>query len=383
MPLDDFKNPFDELDESDVTLDTPVAAPVLDPEPKLTDDHKKFLDEQWKEMDLMEMTRHIFKNDNLKGSSKEGRLVAQYLVSKGFKYKTSTPSGRKDMVELTPQHKEFVDKYAATMKPYEIARVVFKDETLHHFSKEALVVQLYIKNTSPNLLKKDDEYTDDEFSPPKTFKAALKRVCEVTSIEIEEETMNVRVRKSIERCVQFLQTPRFVLTVNNLKNISERTIFESEYIRAVWDKPDLTADEVNMYISLMNEYVIQDRLHRIMGKLNMLLENVTADPDGRISIALSDAIKGKSEELHRSLSRQQDFTTDLGGKRSARQDKQKARSKSIVSLVEAFREEQERKNSVRIAEIRKAKVAAEINRLENEDEWEARIFGITKEEILE
>ncbi len=385
MPEDDFPNPFDDVEEkSTVPAGIPAAAPVRHEdfaEAVLTPDMKVFLDGNWRDMDLMEMTRHVFKDDNLKGSSKEGRVVRQYLINKGYKIKT-TAVEKKDVV-LSEENKEFILKYANDMKPYEIARVIFKNDVLHQSSKEAMAVQVFIKTTSPALLKKDDEYTDEDYTPPKTFKNALKRICEVTSLVLDEDKLNIKVRKCVERALDFLQAPRFTLTVNNLKNVGERTIFESEFIRSVWDKPDLTSDELNLYISLINEYVIQDRLHRIMSKLNMLLENVTQDPDGKISIALSDAIKGKSEELHQSLKRQQEFTTLLTGKRSDRQKLQTARAKSLVSLVEAFREESERKNAVRIAEIRKKKVQDEMTRLENEEEWDARIFGITKEEILE
>jgi hypothetical protein len=380
-----FPNPFDDPEDKPFASPPPVVNPPVtnDEEPVLTDEMKKFIDDHWKDMDLMEMTRHIFKDDNLKGTSKQGRLVRQYLIAKGYEYKTTRRPEVRIELELTEENKEFITKYAATMKPHEIARVIFKDENLHHFSKEALLVQQYIKSVSPTLIKKDEEYTDEEYTSPKTFQACFKRIQQLTGFNVEEDKLNVKTRKCVEKCLEFLQAPRFVQTVNNLKNVSERAIFESEFIRSVWDKPDLTNDEINLYISLTNEYVIQDRLHRIMGKLNMMLENVTADPDGKISIALADAIKGKSEELHRSLSRQADFTKDLTGKRADRQKHQMAKAKSLVSLVEAFREEAERKNALRFAELRKKKVADEITRLENEDEWNARIFGISREEILE
>ena len=378
----EFPNPFDEPEDKPLASGAPVMNPPVEDEIILFDDQKKFIDSNWTKMDLMEITRKVFNDETLKGSSKQGRIVRQYLVKKGYEYKTSAVAPREGR-ELTEENKEFISKYAANMKPHEIARIIFKSEDLHHFSKEALVVQAYIKSVSPTLIKKDEEYTDDEYKSPKTFSSCYKRIQELTGFRVEEDKLNVRTRKSVEKCLEFLQAPRFVQTVTNLKNVSERAIFESEFIRSVWDKPDLSNDEINLYISLTYEYVIQDRLHRIMGKLNMMLENVTADPDGRISISLADAIKGKSEELHRSLTRQADYTKDLTGKRSDRQKLQTARVKSLVSLVEAFREETERKNAVRFAELRKKQVSDEITRLENEDEWNCRVFGISREELLE
>lgn len=379
-------NPFD--DDLDKPVFQPPAQadePVEDKKTGklvLTDEQKAFVSAQWDKMDLMEIVRHIFKNDNLDGRSKEGALVRSFMREKGLTYKTSGYEKKAD-IELTEEHKEFVLKYANDMKPYEIARVVFKDEKLHQFSKESVAVQNFLKKTNPSLLRKDEEVTDDDYSPPKTFSKCWRRICEVTAQFIEEDKLNVKTRKCVEKALEFLQTPRFILTATNHRNLSERNIFEAEYLRAVWDKPDLTADEINLYISLTNEYVIQDRIHRIVGKLNMLLENVTADPDGKISISLSEAIKGKSEELHRSLARQENFVSVLSGKRSKRIESQTARAKSLVSLVEAFRDEAERKNALRLAEIRRKAVQDEMTRLENMDEWECRVFGISKEEIEE
>lgn len=380
---EDIPNPFDDDVKPAVSPAPATSARKDDEVAPLNAEQIDFVDKNWKAMDLMEMTRHIYKNDNLKGTSKEGRQVRQYLISKGYEYKTIKDSRIKEEVVLSEENKEFIVKYATTMKPYEIARVIFSQPTLHQFSKEALAVQLHIKAVSPTVLKNEDEYTDQNYIPPKTFKNCYKKIQEVTSIKVEEDKLNVKMKKCVERTMDFLNAPRFSLTVNNLKNIGERSIFESEYIRAVWDKPDLTADEVNLYISLVGEYVIQDRLNRIQGKLNMMLENITADPEGKIAMGLTEAMKNKADEYHRSLTRQADYTKDLSGKRADRQKNQIARMKSLVSLVEAFRDENERKAALRFANMRKKAVEDEMTRLESKEEWEARIFGITKEEILE
>jgi len=371
-------NPFDD-DIDDKSTPPPVAKGGV---VTLTTEQKAFVDANWDKMDLMEMVRYIFKDDTLKGTTREGRAVREYLVSKNYEYKTTGKVARGE-IELTDDNKEFIANYCNEMKPYEIARVIFKDEKLHPASKESLAVQRFIQTVNPLIIKKDDEYTDVEYLPPKTFSKTLKRIAEITGQNLEEDKLNVKARKTIEKAMEFMNAPRFVHTLNNLKNVSERSIFESEYVRSVWDKPDLTTDEINLYISLTNEYVIQDRLHRITSKLNMLLENVTQDPDGKISIALSDAIKGKSEEYNQSMNRQLKFTNDLGGKRADRTAQQTARAKSLVSLVEAFRDEQERKNVVRLAELRRKAVKDEMERLENFDDWECRVFGITREEVLE
>lgn len=376
--MSDVLNPFDDQPE-DVTPKEDVKKKG---KTTLTEEQKKFINENYDKLDSLDITRSIFNNPDLSGRSSEGEAVRLYMRTNNLPYKTKIHVKKPD-IELTEEQKEFILEYAKDLKPYEVARVIFKNEQLHQFSKESLTIQEYIKSVNPALLRRDDEFTDQEYSPPRTFTKTWKRICEVTAQFVEENKLNKRTRICVEKTMEFLQTPRFIQTTNNYKNISERLIFESEYIRAVWDKPDLGADEINMYISLVNEYIIQDRIQRMIGKLNALLEGVTQDADGKISISLSDAIKGKSEELHRSLQRQQSYVTDLSGKRSKRMEQQTAKAKSLVALVDAFKEEDERKAAVLHAERRKQLVKNEMERLETFEEWECRIFGITKEEILE
>ena len=55
---------------------------------------------------------------------------------------------------------------------------------------------------------------------------------------------------------------------------------------------------------------------------------------------------------------------------------------SILSVVQLFQEEEERANMVRIAEMQKAAVKTEAERLEGMAEWKARVLGIGQEDVL-
>jgi hypothetical protein len=55
---------------------------------------------------------------------------------------------------------------------------------------------------------------------------------------------------------------------------------------------------------------------------------------------------------------------------------------SFLSIVQLFQEEEERANMVRIAEMQKAAVKKEADRLEGMSEWKARVLGIGREDVL-
>ena len=57
---------------------------------KLTEEHKKFIDENHAKIpDLIELTRAVFGDDEIDGRSKEGRAVRKYCVDNEIDFKTT------------------------------------------------------------------------------------------------------------------------------------------------------------------------------------------------------------------------------------------------------------------------------------------------------
>lgn len=341
---------------------------------------QKFIDDNWDSLPVMEITRHVFKDDELDGRSKEGRAVKKYMKDCGYSWTTSKIEKREN-ISLSEEQKQFILENAVNMKPLEIARLLFNDPSLHQFSKEALAVQETIKETNPNILIQHGEFTDEVYKPPKTFSKTIKKINESANLELEEGKLNLKAKKFVESLLGYLHNTRFIQTMNCFNSVSERQLFESQFIAQIWDKPDLSVEEINLYINLCNEYVIQARIHKIIGTLNDILDKVTDDKDGKISMSLSDAIKSKNEEYNSSVNRQNKLVNDLSGKRSNRLNMKIAANKSIVSLVEAMQQKEERKKMVDLAELRRKAVKEEMEAFETLEDFTARIFGVDDEEM--
>ena len=192
--------------------------------------------------------------------------------------------------------------------------------------------------------------------------------------------MQAQTKKGIEALAKFLQSPRLILTINNYTNKQDRTLFEAEFIRATWDKPDLTSDEVNLYINVCIDYVNLMNIQKAVDKLNYMFEQCEDQRD--MTVRLAELLKTKSEEYNQCEKRMESLITRLNGDRAKRVQNKQHQNASIINLVELFQEEEERKVMLKIAEMQKELVSEEADNLESMPDWKARVLGLRKDDVI-
>jgi hypothetical protein len=156
----------------------------------------------------------------------------------------------------------------------------------------------------------------------------------------------------------------------------ERAVFESEFVRATWDKPDLTVDEINMYITVADSYVqilnTKETLNTLNDKLN------SKENDSEMTIKLTEAINAKNREKNDTEKRIESLLKSLNGSRVERLEKRGANKANLVAFFEAFKQADERERLMKIAAMQRVHVEKEVERLEQADEFLARVVGVTK-----
>ena len=177
-----------------------------------------------------------------------------------------------------------------------------------------------------------------------------------------------------------MNNSRFLKIINNYLNESDRVLFEHEFVRLTWDKPDLTADELNLYLNACKEVINLEVISSHLNKLNDMFD--IADDQTDMSVRLAEIIKAKSQEYHQCETRIENLTKKLQGDRAERMKKSQKENASFLSIVQLFQEEEERKNMIRIAEMQKLAVKEESERLEGMAEWKARILGIGPSDVI-
>ena len=333
------------------------------------------------EKNIIDLTRKVFSNDALDGRTKEGKLVSAFLRENRLNYTTSAHEKAKE-IELSTSQKEFLmsDDVESGIKPIEVARLVFKNEEITPLSLQHRCIVDFLKRFRPDVLDENDILTKDKWVAPKSILKSIKKINDWVGQTLDDSSMSTRNRQLCEKLLLHLRSPRFYSIINSYMNQADRDLFESEFVRAVWDKPDLSNDELNLYITVCSNYVRQKHIQRRMDKLNALLDDTDEQTD--ITMRLTDIIKTTSDELNSCEKRIESLTKDLNGSRQARLKAKGEENGSIAALVEAFRDKEERDRMIMMAEMQKKLISDEADRLESMDEYKARVLGISKRELL-
>jgi phage gpG-like protein len=266
------------------------------------------------------------------------------------------------------------------MTAFQIASLLFPDVKMSPLNKEMLVVNDYLKAHAPNLVKNEEASLGDTYSPPATPLSAIRKINKYTSEDLKVDRLTMNQKNHVESVIAFLQAPRFNTVINNYNAKTDRELFEAEFIRSTWDKPDLTSDEINLYINICVDYINLKNISAHIEKLNRMFNEAEEQQD--MSIRLAELLKTKSEEYNQCEKRIESLIMRLNGDRAKRIASKQQENASILNLVQLFQDEEERKIMIQIAELQKRAVEEKADELEKMPEWKARVLGITKNNAI-
>ena len=330
--------------------------------------------------DLNTITRKFFEDDELDGRSKEGMAIRAFLASSKISYKTSKYEKVGDL-PLTDGQKEFIEQQAKLgTSAFKIAELVFTDKAVFPMGSEHRTVANYIRDSGCENNADNDNATFVRYQVPRSIERIVNKINEATGEKLDKDRLSRHHKMCCEKLSINLANSRFQKIINCYTSADDRNIFEQEFIRMTWDKPDLTADEVNLYMNVCKEIINLETTSRHLDKLNKMFEET--QEQNEMSIRLAEIIKAKSGEYHQCERRVESLIKKLQGDRAGRISARHKENASILSIVQLFQDEEERANMIKIAEMQKALVADEANKMETMVEWKARILGISLDDAV-
>ena len=355
----------------------------------LTEDQQLKLLKEWNERpdnppSLAELVRLAFGRDDLDGRSKEGKAVKTFLSSRQIKPRRSHEYEAKGLIDLNLEQKEYISNNCATMTGLEIAKILFKNESLTNLSQETRSVLEYMKTIPMNIKYNNSENENiptDEYRPPKSEERMIAKINKYILDGIDKNKLTHKHKKEINSLIGYMNTYRFSHQINLYDDEKDRELFESSFVRYTYDKSDLTQEEVDQYIVLSTEVVISSNIQQTINVLQNQID-MAIQEDGKIPMALVEASNTARKEYNDCVNRQQKLLNDLKVKRSERLSKQVKETASIINLVQMWKEEESRTKLLKMAEMRKQVIEKEIDRLSTMDEIKSKILGISKDEIL-
>lgn len=334
---------------------------------------------------LQELTQKIFPEiPNVDGRSVYGKAVKNFLASRALNVKTKSQYVPKNRIEFSQEQKDYITNNASLMTAVEIARELFANYSLTNLSIEARSVEEYL-DTLPKQVNTgivDEQDGSSDYKPPKNLERALVRVNKYVLNGVDKDKLTAKQKKDLLSLISYLHTYRFLHQIATYALQADRELFESSFVRYTFDKSDLTQEEVDQYIVLATEVVISSNIQATIQTLQQQIEN-EINSGNRIPMPLIEAVNSARTEYNQCVGRQQKLLNDLKVKRSERISNQVKENASILNLVQMWKDEDTRKEMIKMANMRREVLKTEIGRLSSMDDVKARIFGMTEEEVLD
>lgn len=371
---------------------------------ELTDEQKKIVDENWDKLAIKELTQKAFNNPELNGHHMEAKSIKAYLASKGEKGESApeiktTVYQKKGLYKLTDPQKASIDSLLNTENPpptKEIFQMIFPDLKLTSpLMQEYQSICKYIKEVNEEAMDIWDEPVDNRrYKPPRAYTSMIGLANRYVSNPIDPnkalyDVNNIKpiYEKNLKALLSYMQTTKFVLQASQYEKKADRELFESTFVRFCHDKAsDLTAEEVDMYISAAAETVSVAQIERTIQRQEKFIDNSLddqLDKDGnryKLSMSLVESVNSLREKLDKSKGRLKGLIESVAGSRKDRIEGKSNQNDALTNLIQLWIDEKQRKDMLELAKKEHLEDATEADRISSLDDLTALVAGMTKEE---
>lgn len=335
---------------------------------------------------LKDMVVDLFPDTLFDGRSFEGKAIKEYLATLNVKAKSSSDNKYKQPFILTGEQELYIRNNYTIASITEMARALFNKQNISRINLEYKAIQEFLHKNNlisfdPKQVTNNPVVNTTRFIP-KTIEQAARRVNKyvLNGIDISTLKKDTRIQNCLQAMIKYCHTPRYGLLMNTLSCYVDCELFESSFIRYVWDKPDITEEEVDSYINLCCDIVNYTKMQREVEQLVEMRDKCLDDSDGkRLSMALVAQMGELYKEMDNNQKRQNAALKNLTGTRNDRMEGRLRENASFLQAVSAWREENKRKRFLAIAEKRRHMIKEEIERLDNLDALKCEIWGLNKE----
>ncbi|MEK6882094.1 MAG: hypothetical protein AABY22_20930, partial [Nanoarchaeota archaeon] len=241
--------------------------------------------------------------------SPKGLAVRGFISTrKEIKYRKARDYISDQDIELTEEIKEFIIRNAASKSATQIAREITGNPELMSTTKAVKRIIEFVRSLNREILGTTvyavDKECDSGYDAPKSFYKLVPKINEYTEgARLDHTKLSSRQQKDCQSLIGYLHKPRFIYQINSYTKRDDRRLFEACFINWTYDKPDLTQEDLDMYIVWATEVVMS---HNIQKQINMLQgeQDILVQSGERISMALIEAINSARDEYNNSIARQ-------------------------------------------------------------------------------
>lgn len=322
-------------------------------------------------------------NRKIDAREMEGIAVREFIAEKGLKYRGAREYISEKNIILTEEQKEFITNNVGSMKPLELARILFKNEQLSNLDAETREIYKYIK-TLPSMVvgQRDKEINVDDYRPPKTDDQAIARINKyVNNASLEKTKLSENQKKDIKNLIGYLHSTRFLSQIGTYSLSDDRELFESEFVRCAFNKT-LTEEEADQYIIYATEVVIAKQISKRIEQFENQQDD-SLEETGKMSMTLVEAVSSLRGEFNQCITRQRGLLKALQGERNQRIKNEQTNKYSFSDMVVYYQKEENFQHLMKLKEMRDKLLLDEINRLKSMSAMKAEVFGLSERELLD
>lgn len=344
------------------------------------------------EINLIDVTRTVTGNPEMTGRNKEGREIKRLFELLGIST-ISTHDVNRRSYQLTEEHKKTIDANLNRFNRHmDLVKMVFNDDSLTNLHAESRAVLNYIKDKHKckvgyDRVELEEKMPDGPYKPPTTPLMAFRETKKyVRSFDLDESKIeNSKILHMMTKLRDYLHDSHFLMCVNNsYTDKSRRELFVSTFIKYVYDKPDLTEEEKEQYLSLAMEAVTSNDLLEQMSRLREQLADLSTSEDnnGNYRMGFVEMIDKVQKSYDASRKRETALLKSLTTSRAEKQKNRKEETMSLVQLVNYVRDEENRLRLIKVAKARQEEVKKGYKRLSDVDSLVAEIWGAGSEQDI-
>lgn len=351
----------------------------------LSDEEKKEILDNWNAgiLSLPKLIRAVWKNDKLDGRSFQGRALKRFLASRD---KAPIPSHvyikKTEVQQLSEEDKAFIREHAKEFKARKISQLRW-GENVGLGDVRVRLCKEYYESLPPEMRSEDYNQTTKDYTPPKTPTQVLARLKNYRICDWEDGKMSVFQKECVKKLIEFSNIPRFESDMSTITNQKERDLVEAEFFRHVYDKPDLTSEDLSTYISACFCTLDIKRLRAEEVKIAQQIEE-SVDDDGKpkFNQAFVDYASSIRSEISNKTSKLEATFKSLNGDRSNRLKNKGNNTITLASFVELLKEKDKRDKVMALIKRDEEKLKEEMAELASMEALKFEMWGANPRELL-
>lgn len=334
--------------------------------------------------DMLQFQRNAWDNQSLD--------VRDEKYKRGKAFYIRCRNGRGEHNFTDDQIREIIQK-GQTHKPNEILKEMYPEGlSKAEISAWAQSVKYFLDAVGIEYLGPAARFSElqeidvgGEYRPPVNDDTVIRKINKaIPNADISKWKLSSFQKKCIRVLKANMAIDKFCLTINSFRVPIERQIFENEFIRSCFDRPDMIADDINTCMMLAGEYVREIQIREMMNLFdNKTKAALEGDDKQGLSQSFAENLKAKAAELDKCQKNIKDLQKILNSTYAKRKEVESKFHESIAKYVNAVCEESNRNALINQKKAYEQNILrVEIDRIAKTDQKIGEVHGIGIDEIL-